>query len=232
MGMQPIKIIKLANSGETIIEARDFKKVSRYEWFRSKSGYAQRQGWKNGKHWRVWLHRVINKTPPHLFTDHINGQKLDNRRSNLRTVNKARNSTNRPKTRLFMATSGYKGVSLHISTGLWRARIFDGDFKKTTYHKTQEQAALDYNRMALERFGEYIQINKLPGKIEPTVPRKKTSQYRGVAFKPKSERWEAGIDVDGLWTHIGSFGTEQEAALAYNAAAIKLRGDKAKLNVV
>lgn len=230
--MQPIRTIKLINGGQTIVEKRDFAKVSLYRWFKSPGGYAYRQGWKKGKHWEVWLHRVINKTPPHLFTDHINGQKLDNRRSNLRTVNKAYNSTNRPKINRALLSSTLKGVSIHLSTGLWRARVQDGKYQKTTYHKTEQQAALDYNRMALERFGEYAQLNKLDGEIQPTVPRKKTSQYRGVALKPKSERWEAGIDVDGLWTHIGSFGTEQEAALAYNAAAIKLRGDKAKLNVI
>lgn len=230
--MQPIRTIKLLNGGQTIVEKRDFAKISKYRWFKSSGGYAYRQGWKNGKHWEIWLHRVINKTPPRLFTDHINGQKLDNRRSNLRTASKAGNSTNRPKTRKFKATSGFKGVSLHVSTGLWRARVFDGGYKKCTYHKTEHQAALDYNRMALERFGEYAQINKLDGAVEPTPPRRKTSRFRGVSFKPKSERWEASIDINGCWTHIGSFGAEQEAALAYNVAAIKLRGDKAKLNVV
>lgn len=230
--MQSIRTIKLINGGQTIVEQRDYKRVAKERWFQSSNGYAIRQGWEGGKHWQIFLHRVINKTPPGKFTDHINGNKLDNRRSNLRTVNKAQNSTNRPKIDRRVLTCKFKGVSWHESTNLWRARIRDGNFERTTYHKTEHQAALDYNRMALEHFKEYARLNELPFDVEPTVPRKKTSQYRGVAFKPKSERWEAGIDIDGLWTHIGSFGTEQEAALAYNAAAIKLRGDKAKLNVV
>lgn len=230
--MQPICTIKLVNGGETIIEKRDHKKVSRYRWFKSSLGYAHRQGWTKGKHWTIWLHRVINKTPTRLFTDHINGQKLDNRRSNLRTVNKSRNSTNRPKIRAFKLSSQLKGVSFHPSTNLWRARISDRGFQKTTYHKTEQQAALDYNCMALERFGEYAHINKLPAGIEPTVPRKKTSKYRGVSVSKSGKRWDAGIDIKGKWTHISVFETEREAALAYNTVAFKLRGNRAKLNVV
>lgn len=230
--MQPIRTIKLINGGQTIVEKRDFATVSQYRWFKSPGGYAYRQGWKKGKHWEVWLHRVINKTPPHLFTDHINGQKLNNRRSNLRTVNKAYNSTNRPKINRALLSSTLKGVSIHLSTGLWRARIQDGKYQKTTYHKTEQQAALDYNCMALERFGKYAQINKLPAGIEPTVPRKKTSKYRGVSVSKSGKRWDAGIDIDGKWTHISVFETEREAALAYNYVAFKLRGDRAKLNVV
>lgn len=230
--MQSIRTIKLVNGGQTIVEECDYKLVAKERWFQSSHGYAIRQGWKDGKHWQIFLHRIINATPAGKFTDHINGNKLDNRRSNLRTVNKAQNSTNRPKIDRGVLTCKFKGVSWHKSTQLWRARIADGDYNKSTYHKTEQQAALDYNRMATERFGEYAQLNKLPAGIEPTIPRKKTSRYRGVAFKPKSKRWEASIDVNGLWTHIGSFGTEQEAALAYNAAAVKLRGDRAKLNVV
>lgn len=230
--MQPICTIKLVNGGEAIIEKRDYKKVSKHRWFKSSFGYAHRQGWTNGKHWTIWLHRVINKTPPHLFTDHINGQKLDNRRSNLRTVNKAQNSTNRPKIRKALLTSGLKGVSLHLSTGLWRARITHNGKSKTTYHKTEQQAALDYNRMAAERFGEYAGFNKLPDGITPTIPRKKTSQYRGVSLSKSGKRWDAGIDIKGKWTHISVFETEHEAALAYNTIAFQLRGDRAKLNVV
>lgn len=233
--MQPICTIKLVNGGETIIEKRDYKKVSKYRWFKSSLGYAHRQGWTgikpNRKHWTIWLHRVINKTPPHLFTDHINGQKLDNRRSNLRTVTKAHNSTNRPKIRALKLSSQLKGVSFHPSTRLWRARIRDGDYERTTYHKTEQQAALDYNLMALDRFGSYAQINKLPEGIEPTVRRKKTSKYIGVS-ETKYGRWTASIEIKGKCTHISVFETEREAALAYNTVAFQLRGDKAKLNVV
>lgn len=230
--MQSIRIIKLVNGGETIIEERDYEKVAQYRWFQSSHGYAHRQGWEGKKHWQIFLHRVINDTPDRLFTDHINGNKLDNRRSNLRTVNKAQNSTNRPKIDRRVLTCKFKGVSWHRSTRLWRARIKDGSHEKTTYHKTEQQAALDYNRMAVERFGEYASINKLPDGIEPTVRRKKTSKYRGVSLSKSGKCWEAGIDIKGKWTHISVFETEREAALAYNTVAFKLRGDRAKLNVV
>jgi len=233
--MQPIRVIKLVNGGEAIVEERDYERLSKHRWFRSSQGYAYRQGWtgrqnNNGTHWTVWMHRYINCTPAHLFTDHINGNKLDNRRSNLRTVNKAQNSTNRPKIGISNASCSYKGVSWHKLTGLWRARIRDGNFEKTTYHKTEQQAALDYNRMALEHFGEFSAINRLPTGIQPTIHREKSSQFRGVVRRESN--WEASIEVQNQSIYLGSFSTEIEAAKVYNNAAIEHRGPDTKLNLI
>lgn len=230
--MQAYKIIPLENGGETLVDERDFDDLSKHRWFRSRLGYAHRQGWTNGEHWCIWMHREINQTPPHLFTDHINGNKLDNRRCNLRTANKAQNSTNRPKPHLQKASSFFKGVSFHPATNLWRARVSDNGFDRTTYHKTPEQAALDYNRMAKERFGDYAQLNVLPGGIEPTEPHQKSSKYRGVGFHTKTGKWRAQIDVDGKTKTLGAFRSEDEAAIAYNEAAKRIRGERAVLNNV
>lgn len=232
--MQGHKIINLVNGGQTIVSEEDYEYLSSFRWFRSSHGYAYRQ-WnehRNGwvRHHALWMHRLINGTPPRLFTDHANGNKLDNRRSNLRTCNKAQNSANRPKNRINGTI--YKGVSFHPSTGLWRARVKDGKWQKTTYHKTEEQAALDYNRMATEHFGEFAYHNQIPDGTEPTIHRKKSCIYRGVAFKKKQKLnpYEAGIESNGQWLFLGGFPTAEEAAVKYNEWAVKLHGDKARLN--
>lgn len=165
--MQGYKTIKLVNGGETIVDESDFEWVSQFRWFKSSAGYAHRQGWtaprhKGGEHWCVWLHRDINKTPEHLFTDHVNGNKLDNRRSNLRTCNKAQNVANSGKLKHKRATSKLKGVGFFKPAGLWTSRIKCGAIRKTNYHKTEQEAALDYNRMAIEYFGEFAQLNPIP----------------------------------------------------------------------
>jgi hypothetical protein len=57
-----------------------------------------------------------------------------------------------------------------------------------------------------------------------TVPaaKAKSSKFRGVSWIKASKRWEAQITDKGKYSHLGHFNTEEEAALAYNAAARRL----------
>jgi hypothetical protein len=65
--------------------------------------------------------------------------------------------------------------------------------------------------------------------------RKFTSRYKGVVDRSKhlaanADPWLARIRVDGRLIHIGRFATEEEAARAYDAAAIQHFGEFARLN--
>lgn len=234
--MQPYKTIPLVNGGHTLVDESDYERVAQHRWFRSENGYVRRQGWtgpqkKGGKHWCVWLHREINQTPDHLFTDHINGNKLDNRRCNLRTATKSDNGANRPKPDALSPASRFKGVVWHKATGLWMAHVTCRSRHFATYHKTPEQAALGYNELAKKFFGNFASINKGLEGVIPTQLRKKTSHYRGVRHW-KNKRWIAYMDINGKTTHLGVFETEREAAIFYNEWALKIRGDRAKLNSI
>lgn len=55
-----------------------------------------------------------------------------------------------------------------------------------------------------------------------------TSGYKGVARYRK--KWQAGINLNGKRIHIGNFDTPEEAARAYDRAAIELFGEFACLN--
>jgi len=80
------------------------------------------------------------------IVDHINGNSLDNRRSNLRLASKAVNSRN---TRLPSTnTSGYKGVSFYRKTGKWRAYIKHND---KTYWLGMFVDKEDANRARLQK---------------------------------------------------------------------------------
>lgn len=61
-----------------------------------------------------------------------------------------------------------------------------------------------------------------------------TSQYKGVALRVRGNcrRWQADIQHNGKHIYIGAYLTEHEAALAYNAAAMRLHGDYSLLNKV
>lgn len=84
-------------SGEFVLVDADIaEKMARYCWHMGNSGYARAKV-KPGKH--VILHRFIMGDPPSngLMVDHINRDRLDNRRANLRWVTATENARNQDK---------------------------------------------------------------------------------------------------------------------------------------
>lgn len=95
----------------------------------------------NGDRRTARLHRQVLGLVPDdgLEGDHISGDKLDNRRSNLRVVIHAQQQQNVPAQR---ATSRYRGVSWHRQTRRWRALVvLNGKRHDLGYHDREEDAA-------------------------------------------------------------------------------------------
>ena len=97
--------------------------------------------------------------PKNMVIDHINGDKLDNRRSNLRICTKQQNVCNND-THKDVRKGKYKGYSL--SRGKYAARIkVKGKLIYLGGYDTEEAAALAYNAAAIKHFGEYAKINQV-----------------------------------------------------------------------
>jgi len=113
--------IKLTKGKYAIVDDSDFDYLNQFKWYFD-GRYAMRNGiQKNYKRKHIWMHRLINQTSKDKETDHINRNKLDNRRINLRTVTRNGNQWNRDKYRT--NTSGYKGIMWHKATQKWLAQI-------------------------------------------------------------------------------------------------------------
>lgn len=63
-----------------------------------------------------------------------------------------------------------------------------------------------------------------------TSAKNSTSKHLGV--HQHCEKWQSAININGKKVHLGSFKTEEEAAIAYNNAAVKYHGDFANINII
>lgn len=137
-----------------LVDDDDFDYLSQFKWYFN-NGYAIRNSrWKEGKRHAIHMHRVINNTPDGMDTDHISMDRLDNRKSNLRSCSRSQNRMN-----VNVHTdniSGFKGVGWHKRDRKWQAQIMNnGENYYLGSFDTPEEAAMAYNHKAKELFGEF-----------------------------------------------------------------------------
>ncbi len=139
----------------TVIDKADAALVAGRSWYVNDGGdkpYVR--GWDNGR--QIALHRLLMQ-PGELVVDHIDGNPLNNRRSNLRVCTQAENARNKickPK-----GSSRFKGVHLTPS-GSWRAQVRIGDKRVNLGNYTTEKAAARaYDKGAIEAHGEFAMTN-------------------------------------------------------------------------
>ena len=132
----------------SIIDEEDIKIVSKHKWHLS-NGYAKTR--KSRK-----MHQILN--PSWKITDHINGDKLDNRRSNLRKATSAENNRNRRKASHKQYKGVYKSTTKHLESyhsklGIGDKNIYLGSFSNKIL------AAKAYDNAAVEYFGKFARLN-------------------------------------------------------------------------
>lgn len=209
-----------------LVDDSDYTELSRHKWHLLAGRYAGRTG-------HVYMHRQILSAPTDASVDHIDGNGLNNTRSNLRLVSQSQNNMNaKPRQK---STSRYKGVYWNDHHQKWSAHI-QVDGKKTYIgrYATQREAALAYNEAAKRHFGEYARLNQIvddPSDTPVAEPRpQKTARFRGVSWDKSRNTWSAKIQVEKHTINLGRFFDELEAAKAYDKAARQYHGAKAKLN--
>jgi len=150
-----MKKISLTNSPElAIVSDGDFAKVSRRKWYLGKDGHARSTVTPH-----IYLHHLINGKPPRgLETDHRNGNRLDNRRSNLRNATHRQNQMNMGKHR--DNVSGFKGVFRRSGRKKWNVQIkANGKRKFLGRFDSPIEAAKVYDKAAKKLFGEFARLN-------------------------------------------------------------------------
>jgi hypothetical protein len=147
--------IELRSGGFTIVDDDDFDRLSRTTWTKDTRGYVVH--WIRKKVIRIHREVLCLATDDPRLVDHINGDRLDNRRSNLRICTSHQNSLNRASS----GRSGYKGVTWHKKANKWQAAIMLHG--KTTYlglFSTPESAYEAYKQAAIDLHGEFASFGR------------------------------------------------------------------------
>jgi len=162
------KIIALTRGFEAIVDDEDYDMlIAMGKWCTNGNRgniYAVRNEKRNGKKIIIGMHRIIMNEPNGLCIDHINGDALDNRKSNLRICSHAENIRNGKKGK--NCSSSYKGVGWFKLRKKWRARIMiDYKDKHLGLFSNEIDAAKAYDEAARELHGEFARLN-FPKKIK------------------------------------------------------------------
>lgn len=158
--------IQMNNGKGAIVDEEDFEWPSERGWFATNCGYAASAG-ERIKGWRAprkLMHREILKRHKGwtyldgYYVDHINGDRLDNRKENLRRCTNQQNQWNTKNHK--RNTSGFKGVSWNRVDKKWQVYLrtkekvhFCGQFTDKI------EAAKAYDKKAKEIHGEFARVN-------------------------------------------------------------------------
>jgi|SRR6185369_3300233 len=148
-------IVILTQNKFSLVDDEDFDWINEWKW-----SFDGRYAVRTEKGKRVYLHRLLMKNPVGMDIDHINGDKLDNRKENLRIANSQQNSANMIK------HGKYKYKGIYLSDGKrnkkWAAQII---IKRKNIHLgrffTQKEAGRAYNIAAKKYFGDFARLNKI-----------------------------------------------------------------------
>lgn len=161
------KTIPLSGGKEfALVDEADFEYLNQWKWKLS-SGRAVRTkhvgtvgDWRNGKRKDVTIHmhRLVMDAPEGLEVDHIDGNPLNNQKSNLRLCS---HEENRRNNKMYASNkSGFKGVSYSARHDKWITYI---RFMNKSYNlgifSDRIEAALEYDNVARQLFGEYARVN-------------------------------------------------------------------------
>lgn len=190
-----------------LVDDEDFEELNKYRWFgvyvrTSSNIYVVRNIKSNDKWTGRRLHQIIMKPEKGQIIDHIDGNTLNNQKSNLRICTPQQNSSNKRKYK--NGSSKYKGVTLDKSHRgenkyyRWQVRIQInkkaitlGRFPYTP--EGEIEAALCYNEGAKKYFGEFARLNII-----------NDNEREYIEYIPIKQKTKAQIEKENVVKYIST----------------------------
>jgi len=204
---------------EILVSTEDYESLNKRKWFISRDGYALCNNSLKK------MHRLILNANDGDIVDHINRDKLNNTRGNLRIVNRCENTHNQKKRT--ETKNKYKGTNFVKRLGLYqsRCRIYGKDIC-LGYFNNEIAAAYAYNKKAIEltdkcdlnRFD--LSVIELENLLLSSICKIQSAEFKSkeknVTWHKSSKKWQVSIRKNGQCFYIGKFKTELEAIKAKN----------------
>lgn len=157
-----MKIIYSNQEEEIFVDNEDFEMLSKYTWCLH-NGFATTNIRQHNGKWKTHLmHRMImNVTDPKIIVDHIDGNKSDNRRHNLRRCSQSEIKMGRSACK--KNPTGIKGLSYHKPNNQWRVYIgLNGKIYSKAFackkHPDAKEKAIQWLKETREKLhGEFAQ---------------------------------------------------------------------------
>lgn len=156
------KIITLSAGKYAVVDESDYGWLSLHKWSLC-NGYAVRTEGPAVKRKCIYMHREITKAAIGLDVDHVDHDRLNNTRANLRVCSHVDNI--RSQSKRVDNTSGFRGVSHRKDTGKWSAYIHEHGLKISLgCFKTAAEAAKAYDKAAKKLYGSFAVLNNKEAK--------------------------------------------------------------------
>lgn len=158
--MKSFLVCSLRRYTTVFVDDDDFEKVTQYKYFIKTKGDIYTKGAPGGEQ---SLGTLILGRKSGFIVDHINRNKSDNRKENLRHVNAFESAQNKPKRK--DNSTGFRGVILDKRSGKCYAQLGHyGIYYRKPYRNTIIEAAIDYNNL-VQQHNSLSPLNEIPSPV-------------------------------------------------------------------
>jgi len=180
--------LPLSNGGVTIVDEDIAEKLKNKRIFRhDKRGYVSLYE----KNKKIFLHRFIMNPKKGLVIDHINGQRADNRRANLRVCTQSQNCLNKRKS--YNLKSGYRGVYYRENRKTYVTKMkIERKICMFAYYRSRHIAGIFFDQILVNVVGPFVKKN-FQVKLSSTCLQEFLDNTNGRIFKVVFSRRKDGI---------------------------------------